>query len=929
MLIILADVVDGVLVNVVSGIGKMVLGPHLSRRTARELDLAGWMDTEALTRDGIPGPKLELPGLSEADTAALTAAIQRDEVQGALQALLAARLTDAPETDATRAREAVRLALGEAPQAGQVSDYFDDKISALVADLEGRVGLAGLAQIRAEAYNSRVVALLGAIEGQVAALADPGRGGQAEEDWLARYRRQARARHGVLIPPDFDRRRRVPIADIYVPAAIKEAIDPERTRLTADPETPSLTVWDLAGLLGRTVLLGDPGGGKTTAANVLTHYFAGDAARKVPFLVTLREYAAQTPPEHSVAGHIEQNLGTLYQSPAPDGLVERLLLTGRAVVIFDGLDELLDTSRRRDVSERVEQFCSAYPITPVLVTSRVAGYDQARLDDTQFTSYRLGGFGDEEVAAYVRKWFASQEGATQAEADAEARAFLEQSEGAPDLRTNPLLLALMCILFRGAGALPRDQAGVYGRCAELLLGKWDEQRRIHRELRAAAYVERLIKYLAWQLFSSGDPQAAVTEDKLIAQAAGFLAGRAFETEDEARAAAREFVEFCRDRMWVFSDVGTTAEGEKLYAFTHRTFLEYFAAGQLAATSENPEELARILAPHLARAEWGVAGGLAIQIKAGTTDSGADRVYDVLLDYRTSRGEFSAPLMAFLISCVDLYRPSPAIVRKLTRTVVDYIFSSSSFLRRHITDLNMLFRHTTDYQRSVADELGGRIAALISPDAPAARAAGVEFLLHTVWFAKKTVFEPWSAELAGPYAAQIVAEAARDRAVRRAALSMGLLSLEQALAMSGGFDALIGEVAQTFDSELAAPYPVLAGWELANEAADNIEAEDSDVIGELAVIGRYIVDHPALPWARAPGQRRDYNLAPPPDLARLPLDEVTGLGLSAIFALAAALFAQGDFSSLDWLGQVPMPPRFRPLFRDWAAGQLQLIEWLEE
>ena len=136
---------------------------------------------------------------------------------------------------------------------------------------------------------------------------------------------------------------------------------------------------DLAGRIDRTVLLGDPGGGKTTAANVLANFFACDPSRKVPFLITLREYAAKSPPEWSVAGYIEHTLSTLYQCDAPNGLVERLLLTGRAVVIFDGLDELLDTSRRRDVSDRVEQFCSAFPLTPVLVTSRVVGYNQARL----------------------------------------------------------------------------------------------------------------------------------------------------------------------------------------------------------------------------------------------------------------------------------------------------------------------------------------------------------------------------------------------------------------------------------------------------------------------------------------------------------------------------------------------------------------------
>ena len=67
---------------------------------------------------------------------------------------------------------------------------------------------------------------------------------------------------------------------------------------------------------------------------------------------------------------------------------------GRGVVIFDGLDELLDTSRRADVTARVERFCAEYPLAAVLVTSRQIGYDEARLDDRQFTTYRLGGFTD-------------------------------------------------------------------------------------------------------------------------------------------------------------------------------------------------------------------------------------------------------------------------------------------------------------------------------------------------------------------------------------------------------------------------------------------------------------------------------------------------------------------------------------------------------
>ena len=384
-----------------------------------------------------------------------------------------------------------------------------------MADLEGRVGLEGLAQIRAEAYSSRIVALLGAIERQVTALAAPGRGGQDEAEWMARYRRQLRERHGKIEPPDFERRRRIPIEQIYVNTSIYSYNDHRAEFGWSAGARSALSVMTLAERLDRTVLVGDPGAGKTTATNVLTNYFASDPLRRIPFLVTLRDYAAMQPIEHSVTAYIAQTLETLYQCAAPESLVEGLLITGRALVIFDGLDELLDVTRRRDVSERVEQFCSAYPLASVLVTSRVVGYDQARLDDEQFSCYRLGGFGDEQVAEYARKWFAVQDGFARGEAQNEAHAFLTESETVPDLRYNPLMLSLMCILYRGEGSLPHDRSGIYGRCAELLFGKWDQRRKIHYTLQASHFVEPAIRHLAWWLLNNENSRAAVTELSLI------------------------------------------------------------------------------------------------------------------------------------------------------------------------------------------------------------------------------------------------------------------------------------------------------------------------------------------------------------------------------------------------------------------------------
>ena len=165
MLIIPDEVVTGAVVNAIAVTGRRIgaaLGKPRGRR-AEDLDIAQWFETFRLTAV-VP----DLPDLAPALRDRLAAILEGDEIQAALQELLAARLTDAPDTDAARAREAVTLTLTVgAPEAGPAADvpagYYDDQICALVARL-GVYEPAALAQIRTEAFAARVVAILGAIE---------------------------------------------------------------------------------------------------------------------------------------------------------------------------------------------------------------------------------------------------------------------------------------------------------------------------------------------------------------------------------------------------------------------------------------------------------------------------------------------------------------------------------------------------------------------------------------------------------------------------------------------------------------------------------------------------------------------------------------------------------------------------------------------
>jgi hypothetical protein len=687
--------------------------------------------------------------------------------------------------------------------------------------------------------------------------------------------------------------------------------------------------------------------------------FASDAEGWVPFLVTLRDYAAQDPPERSVVGYIEYTVETFYQCPAPPSLVDLLLLTGRAVVIFDGLDELLDTSRRADVTARVERFCAEYPLAPVLVTSRAVGYDQARLDERQFSCYRLGGFGDAQVAEYASKWFAQD-----AEAWPEdAGAFTAESASVPDLRSNPLMLALLCILYRGAGSLPRRRAEVYEQCAIMLYHRWDTRRRIHQDLRAVHLIEPTLRHLAWWLLTRDHAQPAVTERELTTATAGFLYGRGFESADDARAAALEFVEFCRGRMWVFSDAGTTASGERLYAFTHRTFLEYFAAAQLAYDSDTAEQLADALATRVAREQWWVVAELAIQIKDRTSNGGASRVYASLLDRRDWwSGPEERNVLRFLSLCLRSVDPSPQRVRDLTRRLAKGIIMPANAasqstdpsgapprrpgLRTSPGDTaGELFANCASYADIVDDEIAAVIDdAIMSGD----RAAAVNSLHLTVWLGDYVKRYPvkyswWSRmkDILRVHAAEVTAAAEEDHYIRDIALRYGLINVSQALEMPGGLTALFRQSRSRFPSFGLFPYlqdtylRLLQGWPAFAGSA---------TAAVLQAVGEYLRDQPELPWVdEYIGEfHSGHDGLFPPAGGPGQFGPIACLGGAAILAI----LVESDFTTIlaidplrlgplcsllpylqrrhggdrdAELTDLPVPEEFRQVFRDWAEG----------
>ena len=498
--------------------------------------------------------------------------------------------------------------------------------------------------------------------------------GPAEIDALdEKYRQQVKARHAHIIPPHFDIQRKVPAEKLYV--------SPDFTRASKgkQDEPQQFGLGQFLSSLYRAVLLGNPGSGKTTFAQKLCHDLAArysqalyGGRRVTPIPVVLREYGAEKKAQScSILQFIEAQANGRYQVVVPAQVFEYLLLHGRAVVVFDGLDELLDTTYRQEITDDIESFCNLYPSTPVLVTSRVVGYDQAPLDQTKFDVFRLSDFNEEQVRAYALKWFAIDPDLTTAQQQAQVGSFLEESSSVADLRSNPLMLSLMCNIYRGENYIPRNRPDVFEKCSLMLFERWDKSRGIHVELPFEVHIRPTMMHLARWIYGDEGLQGGATERALVARAADYLCSRRFEDRDEAESAARAFIEFCRGRAWVFTDVGTTRDGERLYQFTHRTFLEYFAACDIVRRNPTPDSLAREILTKVVRGEWDVVAQLSFQVLNKNVEGAGDELLDLVLAKAEMRpGRQRMSLLAFSGRCLEFIVPRPCTVRRVVTACLE-------------------------------------------------------------------------------------------------------------------------------------------------------------------------------------------------------------------------------------------------------------------
>ncbi|PWK81796.1 NACHT domain-containing protein [Lentzea atacamensis] len=473
--------------------------------------------------------------------------------------------------------------------------------------------------------------------------------------FAARMRSQVTALHNKIRLPHLGVSRAARYDELYVPPTLAATKTP-------NPGAPG----------DRTVVIGDPGAGKSTMAAKLAHDIASDDSGRVPFLVVLREFTESFHEGgHDLLHYLDKVCLAPYNVKPPRDGVEYLLRTGRAVVVLDGLDELVQTALRRRVVALVEGFAHLHPLVPILVTARKIGYDEAPLSQDLFAQADIRQFDEHQVAEYVQRWFVLDEATSPADRERLSLSFMQDSEPIPELRSNPLLLSLLCAMYSSDRYLPRNMAQVYERCALMLFEQWDTKRGIELPLRFHGRLRGAVQYLAWQMFTAPESGRPLPRTRIVATLTRYLEAK-LDDHDESVATAEQFLGFCTGRAWILTDVGTTRT-EPLFGFTHRTFLEYFAAEHLVRTHRTAEELWTALLPHIN--QWEVVAQIALQLYDRNVEDGVDE----LLTEAVQRDGLN-----FAARALRHMHPSTRVVRLITKaallTTLEYPITKRALYR---------------------------------------------------------------------------------------------------------------------------------------------------------------------------------------------------------------------------------------------------------
>ena len=453
-----------------------------------------------------------------------------------------------------------------------------------------------------------------------------------------------------------------------------------------------------------TLLLGEPGSGKSTALRKLGQLVAEQARRAqgeelptaqgpdgallggslgeryLPVFVRLREWRDDDS-ERSLKEFIRRELLETAQlaeekgaPPLDDEVIDALWEHGELVLMLDGLDEVTAPKRRKELSKSLASQLDvpAHGGLRVVLSCRYAAYDEAEMElgVRGFCRADLQPLSKEQAELLIRRWF-EEVARTDAEHLPRKRALrlaegLTQALEHPSLHdyrramfATPLIVTLLCVLYLRGKELPHSRAELYELCLEVLLGSWHKGKDASAEaadLDARAddapltprQATLLLRPLAYRLHTTQDadrPERSeqIERELLLAMLMDGLEEQGLHLDEEAAL------------MWLHERAAVLDElAPSFFGFFHLGIQEYLAAREVASRGEAALQ----------------------QLAARIGDSWWREV--ILIAASLDRSSF-APLMEGLLESADLLDPKQW--RRVRECVVEGNFDPQPFIAR--------------------------------------------------------------------------------------------------------------------------------------------------------------------------------------------------------------------------------------------------------
>jgi energy-coupling factor transporter ATP-binding protein EcfA2 len=339
----------------------------------------------------------------------------------------------------------------------------------------------------------------------------------------------------------------------------------------------------------RLYILGQPGAGKTTFLKYLALQAVEGKIDRIPIFVGLKQWADS---DMELMDFIALQFAIC---SFPDALlfIEHILRNGKALVLFDGLDEVpQEANRRTRIIQDLTNFSNQYNDCQCVITCRIAATDYSF---TRFTYVEVAPFTDEQIETYVHKWFADQE--------QKRDLFLQElvkheHRGLREMASTPLLLSMLCLAFDQTMHFPQRRVEVYDEAIEALLKKWDTSRSINRdevyEKLTLGRKRQMFARIAAETFQQGE--YFLDQEDVEKRIAAFLhrlspVERAGEIDTEVILKAIE------------AQHGILVQrAHRIYSFAHLSFQEYFTAKYLA-DNQSEKLFTGMFQQHLTDTRW--------------------------------------------------------------------------------------------------------------------------------------------------------------------------------------------------------------------------------------------------------------------------------------------------------------------------------------